>query len=57
MRHKTLLEHLFPGSCLSRDSDGRDCKTDYPTVENLKSSVFFSLTITYFVVLVCQDVP
>lgn len=38
MRHKTLLEHLFPGSWLSRDSDGRDCKTIYPTVE--KPEVF-----------------
>lgn len=52
MRHKPLLEHLSPGSCLSRDSDDRDCKNDYPTVEKLKSSMFLPLTITYFVVFV-----
>jgi len=57
MRHKLLLENLFPGSCLSRDSDDTHCKTDYPTVEKLKSSTFSLLTITYFVVFVCHDMP
>lgn len=50
MRHKPLVECLSPGSCLSRNSHDRDWKTDCPTGEKLKFSMFSSLTITYVVV-------
>lgn len=65
IRHKPLLEHLSLGSLLSRDSDDMGCKTDYPTTEKLKSSIFFpplhhllhSLCLSEHTIVLCLNNP